>query len=69
MYWNLEHSPIFCMGGWRLIETWDVLKSLTITNSTPVFWLIETWDVLKLLLPAPFCPKTLGLIETWDVLK
>ena len=33
---------------YRLIETWDVLKSKVTVSKNPVgTWLIETWDVLK----------------------
>ena len=47
MYWN----PIHCLHPvhqFRLIETWDVLKShCPDFYQHPVQWLIETWDVLK----------------------
>ena len=39
------HSPLALL---RLIETWDVLKSVTtVSISSSVSRLIETWDVLK----------------------
>ena len=47
MYWNYREDLPDYPRGW-LIETWDVLKSPSSTDSvlkSP--WLIETWDVLK----------------------
>ncbi len=48
MYWNYETNGSYTSTVYRLIETWDVLKSVSYPKgNAPHQWLIETWDVLK----------------------
>ncbi len=68
MYWNRNISnAAFRLS--RLIETWDVLKSLVNLAKVEVAGLIETWDVLKFLKYFGIIIYAIRLIETWDVLK
>ena len=45
---EMKKDAVDIMGDWRLIETWDVLKSsLAVWSPALPPGLIETWDVLK----------------------